>query len=236
MKLPGILLVTTSCSLLILIDSYINVAETAPLLYGVLCGGIGSYFYVFWYSNLERPKAIGIEVGEKIPDLKLVRYDRKKLTTENFVGRPAMYLFYRGNWCSLCLSQLTEISEEFHEFYDRGISIICISPQPEEETQKLAVTNPHQMNFMVDSSCEIAKQLGICHERGLPMGLEVMGYDSDTVYPTIIITDSKGIIVYTHQTNNHRVRPTIDELIHVLDDVGITRENAETLLPLYNTA
>ena len=52
-----------------------------------------------------------------------------------------------------------------------------------------------------------AKQLGIVHRWGTPMGLQMLGYESDTVLPTVILTDSRGIILFSDQTDNYRVRP-----------------------------
>lgn len=235
-RLPGLLFITSLCVLVIIIDSYINGAEVEPWIYGVVVAGVGSFLYVFWYSTLEREEIDLLKVGEPMPDIRFESYYGKQLKASDFLGRPALFVFYRGNWCTLCLAQISEIGERCMDIIDRGVSMVFISPQPKGEAQKLAVTNHPLMYFMVDFTGRAAKQLGIYHERGLPMGLEVAGYDSDTVYPTVIITDRNGIIVYVDQTTNFRVRPTVNQLIQAMDDAGITEEAAESLLPLYGLA
>jgi hypothetical protein len=40
----------------------------------------------------------------------------------------------------------------------------------------------------------------------LPAGIEMLGYNSDTVYLTVIITDKKGVIAILNQTDNYLIR------------------------------
>lgn len=53
------------------------------------------------------------------------------------------------------------------------------------------------------------------------MGMQMLGYDSDTVLPTVIITDKDGRIVWTHETDNYRVRPEPDTYLEVLRRHGV---------------
>jgi hypothetical protein len=55
----------------------------------------------------------------------------------------------------------------------------------------------------------------------LPMGMQVLGYDSETVLPTVIITDKGGRILWVHETDNYRIRPEPEVYLAVLRDNGI---------------
>jgi hypothetical protein len=48
------------------------------------------------------------------------------------------------------------------------------------------------------------------------MGMQVLGYDSETVLPTVIITAVGGRILWAHETDNYRVRPDPDVYLAVL--------------------
>ena len=48
------------------------------------------------------------------------------------------------------------------------------------------------------------------------MGLQMLGYDSDTVLPTVIITDTGGRVLWTHETDNYRIRPEPDVYLAIL--------------------
>lgn len=61
------------------------------------------------------------------------------------------------------------------------------------------------------------RKLGILHENGLPLGFEVLGYEKDTVLPTLLITDAKGKIIYSDQTDNYRVRLEPDTFLSAVE-------------------
>jgi hypothetical protein len=63
------------------------------------------------------------------------------------------------------------------------------------------------MVFLRDRDNTAAELLGIRHKWGTPMGLQALGYASDTVLPTVILTDAQGNILFSDQTDNYRVRP-----------------------------
>ena len=73
--------------------------------------------------------------------------------------------------------------------------------------EELAARFDVPMIFLRDRDGMAAKQLGIAQKWGTPMGLQLLGYESDTVLPTVILTDAQGRIIFSDQTDNYRVRP-----------------------------
>ena len=53
------------------------------------------------------------------------------------------------------------------------------------------------------------------------MGMQMLGYDDDTVLPTVIITGRDGKIVWTHETDNYRIRPEPQIYLDVLRKHGV---------------
>jgi hypothetical protein len=51
-----------------------------------------------------------------------------------------------------------------------------------------------------------------------------LGYDSETVLPTVIITDAGGKVLWSHQTDNYRVRPEPSLYLQVLRENGLSAE------------
>ena len=72
-------------------------------------------------------------------------------------------------------------------------------------------------HFLVDADHEASKRLGIFAKDGLPAGLQVLGYRSDTVWPTVIMTDADGTILFADLTDNYRVRPEPDAFLAVFE-------------------
>jgi hypothetical protein len=46
--------------------------------------------------------------------------------------------------------------------------------------------------------------------------MQMLGYDSDSVLPTVIITAQGGDILWVHETDNYRVRPEPATYLDVL--------------------
>ncbi|MFT5887931.1 MAG: hypothetical protein ACI9BO_000744 [Zhongshania sp.] len=63
--------------------------------------------------------------------------------------------------------------------------------------------------FGFDKNMVAARTLGIVHEKGAPIGMGGDGGNggNDTVMPTVIIVHQEGKILWTHETENYRVRP-----------------------------
>ncbi|MCG8612348.1 MAG: redoxin domain-containing protein, partial [Pseudomonadales bacterium] len=130
----------------------------------------------------------------------------------------SLIIFYRGNWCPLCMAQIKEVSAQYQQLADLGVAVALVSPQPHENTRNLAKKFSVPFKFLVDTENAAAKKLGIFAEDGTPKGLELLGYDSDTVMPTVIITDAQGNIIFADLTDNYRVRPEPDTFIQILKE------------------
>ncbi len=182
-----------------------------------LVGLAGFLVYDRWYSVFGRREAELISVGRDLPDFELEEADGTKVSSREFLGTPLLLLFYRGNWCPLCMAQVKEIAGQYRELADRGVTVALVSPQPHGHTARLAAKFDVPFRFLVDRRGGVAERLGIAAPGGLPFGMQVFGYDSDTVLPTVIITDAGGKIVLSDQTDNYRVRPEPATFLAALD-------------------
>jgi len=193
---------------------YLPVAGVTPLVYAAGFGAVGSLLYVFWYSPIDRSGA-KIEVGQALPDFTLYSAKGEKVESKTLRQQPALLLFFRGNWCPLCMAQIKEIAASYQELERRGVKVFLVSPQSEKQSKSLAKQFDAPMEFMVDKDLQAARQLGLVHENGTPMGM--MGYESDTVMPTAILTDNNGKVIFADLTDNYRVRPEPQTFIDMLD-------------------
>ena len=190
-----------------------------PLVAAVV--GVGGFFlFDFWYSSFGRTISEALSVGSTLPDFAARDLDGNIVRASGMRGRPALYMFYRGNWCPFCMAQVREIMERYREIADLGAEIVLISPQTTELTQRVAEMFHVPCHFWVDDGLEAATQLGLRHDSGVPPGPLARRYGSDTVLPTVIITDENGSILFTDQTDNYRVRPDPAVFLRVLQSHG----------------
>ncbi|MDC1124198.1 peroxiredoxin family protein [Gammaproteobacteria bacterium] len=204
---------------------YLTIKEstgiTFPLVYATDVGLLGGVLYVYWYSSFGgRENNNLLAVGNDLPAFELEDTQGNTVTSASFVGKPALMIFYRGNWCPLCMAQIKEVASQYKALADQGVKVALVSPQSHENSESLAKKFDVPFMFLVDKDNRAAKALDILSENGTPTGLELLGYDSDTVMPTVLITDEKGKIIFADLTDNYRVRPEPDTFIEVLKSHG----------------
>ncbi|MBV1880481.1 MAG: peroxiredoxin family protein [Pseudomonadales bacterium] len=193
-----------------------------PLFYAVVIGLGGNLLYVFWYSRFGRGDNPLLRIGNKLPKFTLEDPQKNEIKSNAFIGSPCLIVFYRGNWCPLCVAQIKEIAGQYKAMVERGVKVVLVSPQSHENTELLAKKFDVPFLFLVDKNNEAAKKLNIASIGGTPTGLELLGYESDTVMPTVVMTDAKGKIIFADLTDNYRVRPEPETYIRILEENGIS--------------
>jgi peroxiredoxin len=171
--------------------------------------------YLRWYSVFRNRDNTTLKVGAPLPEFRLESLDGHIVSSQSFMASAHLILFYRGNWCPFCTAQIEELAAAYKRLEANGIKVVLISPQSSKKNQALAARFDLPMTFLRDRNCVAAKQLGIYHEWGTPMGMQLLGYASDTVLPTVLLTDQHGQIVYCDQTDNYRVRPEPDTWLKI---------------------
>lgn len=194
--------------------------EPSTALWSSTLMGISWWFYVRWYSIFEQREKSTLAVGKKLPAFELIDEQGQSKTIEDLTSAPRIWMFYRGNWCPLCMAQIKEVSGLYQEIEKRGAKVALISSQPHRYIKGLAKKHKVNFDFLRDQDNEAAKALGIFAKNGTPTAMVALGYELDTAMPTIFITDKGGNIVYSDLTDNYRVRPEPQEFLKVLDKVA----------------
>lgn len=174
------------------------------------------FVYLRWYSVFRNRNTTVPPPGSKLPEFELQSLGGEVISSASFRGRFYILVFYRGNWCPLCTAQIAELAGQYRELKNLGAEVILISSQPQTHSRRLANKFDVPMQFFQDLNNAAARKLGIIESFGTPMGLQLLGYSSDTAQPTVIICDPEGIILYTDETDNYRVRPEPGEFLKIL--------------------
>ena len=115
-------------------------ARRHPLAWALAAAEVPAWLaYVRWYSRFGREPAPALAIGAELPaDLPFVEHGRGAIAAAELRGKPTVFLFYRGNWCPLCMAQVGEIAERWREVEALGAQVALVSPQHEGHTRDLA--------------------------------------------------------------------------------------------------
>ena len=198
-----------------------------PAIYALALGLAGVNGYIFWYSRLGRPSAYKLVPGATLPEFKVQGGNGEEISSSDWKGSPTLLMFYRGNWCPLCVAQVKGVADQYRELARRGVKVVLISPQPQDETRKLSERFDAPMSFAIDRNHRAAKQLDIFHPDAVPAGLK--GYEADSVYPTVVICDGNNRVIWSDLTDNYRVRPDPEEYLRIIDEAGEAEDSVSAM-------
>lgn len=192
---------------------------------------VGMYLGFLWYSYayagfLNARPSNRLTVGKAVPKFSASRFDGSRIDSATLFQRPCVVVFYRGNWCPFCVAQVKELAARYQDIADKGLDLVFISPQPQKKSLALSKRFGIQAKFLVDEGNAAARALGLASEFGIPTGFQALGYDSETVMPTVLIVDAGGRLVWADQTNNYRVRPMPEVFLDVIAREGLARTAA----------
>jgi peroxiredoxin len=177
---------------------------------------IGWWLYVYVYSVFGRKKVEVLKPGNLMPELFFEDVAERPVSSKSFQGHYSVLIFYRGNWCPFCMAQVQEMAKYYQALKSLNTEVYLISPQKLAYTQNLARKFKVDMHFLRDAGNKAASRLGISHENGTPVGFDILGYERDTVMPTVVILDLEGKVIYADETDNYRIRPEPDEFLRII--------------------
>ena len=191
-------------------------------LAAALLGFLVLEWYVFVYSRYGRKKSRFIVLGQSLPEIVFETLDGVRVSSQDFLGSKTLLVFFRGNWCPLCMAQLREVRKRADQLADVAVQVKLVSNQSVAKSRELLekLDLPDHFELLYDRDLRAAKALSIQDIGGTPGGMR--GYPPDTVMATVVALDAEGHVVFGDETDNYRVRPHPDTFIPLFADRGVT--------------
>jgi len=162
-----------------------------------------------------RPVPAVLRRGQPLPDFHAIDENGDPVRSTQLHGTAAVILFVRGNWCPFCSSQVENLTVHYKDIIDLGARLILVTPKPLETTKRVAKFFEVEFDFWLDDDLTATKQLGLLLESGVPKDHR-KEYGDDTVWPTALVVDPKGIIRYTELSKFIADRPNPKTLLREL--------------------
>jgi peroxiredoxin len=146
-------------------------------------------------------------------------------------GRPAVVVFYRGQWCPYCNLTLRTYQDELvPELNARGVALIAVSPQKPDRALSMQQKNELSFTVLSDPGNQLGAGLGILSAQGDDMraaratlGVNVAATNADGTdllpMPTVVIVDTAGTIHWIDVHPNYTARTEPTEILATLAGV-----------------
>lgn len=86
-----------------------------------------------------------------------------------------------------------------------GLEILAVSPDPNEQSQRMAEGLGLGYRFLADRDLAVTRRWGLLHPGGGPNG-------QDVPRPTTVVLDGEGVVRWFSVSRNIQVRPDPDEV------------------------
>lgn len=171
----------------------------------------------------------GVANGTTAPKFSVKDALGKTVTSDSLLGKDRVLLmFYRGGWCPFCNFQMHEMATAAAEFKKRNVTVVAVSV--DQPAGAAAFQQAHTAPFLVLSDPDLAahKAFHVIHhvDDGEYAQLQKFGIQlekasgkthHDIAVPSIFILDAKGTVVWGHANPDYQTRPTVAQLLSVLD-------------------
>ena len=220
-RMPGVQIPSILGLCLACIGAYVEYDKTSRAAVMPLVTAVAGYVIVFWYTwligNYNRKEGAALRIGSRFPEIPLEKLNGEMVTSAEFVGAKTLIVFFRGNFCPLCVAQLKEVRRRAGRLSDASVRVKFISNQPVSKSRALAnqLDLPSHFELLYDRDLRAATALSIVDVGGTPAAMT--DFPRDTVMATAVCLDEKSRIIYAHEPQNFRRRPHPDTLLAVFD-------------------
>ncbi len=167
-----------------------------------------------------------VTVGDHVPDAELVRTDGTATTLDAVLqGRPGVLVFYRGAWCPYCNIALQTYQRDLLPLLrDAGVTLIAISPQTPEASERAVQNGGLQFSVLSDPANTLIRELGIVTEPTAEarrahtrLGFDVADSNADATgdipFPTVLVVDEQRIVRFADVHVDYTTRTEVADIL-----------------------
>ncbi len=173
--------------------------------------------------------AHALKAGSRAPSFELEGQRKATVSlTEQLARGPVVLLFYRGAWCPACNLELQAIQAEATAVSRLGASIVAISPQTSDQSQKVAKRFGLSFQILKDAGGRVANEFGLnwtvppeIRKLYLGLGIDLAKFNGDERWsvplPARYVIGRSQVIEYAEINANDEQRLNPSDLFPALE-------------------
>ena len=107
------------------------------------------------------------------------------------------------------MAELQGLGAELSEAEKAGVEIVAVSPDPNEQSHKMAEGLHLGYRFLADRDLAVSRRYGLVHPRGGPNG-------EDVPRPATLVLDRDGLVRWVSVSRNFQVRPDPGDVLRAV--------------------
>ncbi len=105
-----------------------------------------------------------LPVGALAPEFELNDFTSRPVSSEDMLALgPLVIKFFRGRWCSYCVTELEAWRDLYGQLRERGGLMVAISPQTERQSDFMAGQHGIPFPLLSDPGCALAEKFGLVY-------------------------------------------------------------------------
>ncbi|NQU67935.1 MAG: AhpC/TSA family protein [Candidatus Marinimicrobia bacterium] len=171
-------------------------------------------------------EANGLQVGDSVENFTaLDLHDQTFILSNALKKGPVVIIFYRGQWCPFCNKHLRHLQNKLQLIYDKGASVIAVSPEKSEFIKRTAEKSHASFSLLYDEGYKISdlfdvtfkpdRILTTMYNTILRANLKKAHSDDSQrlPIPATFIIGGDGKIIWRHFDSDYKKRSTVSDII-----------------------
>lgn len=175
-------------------------------------------------------QAKGLSVGSIVKNFSAIDIFGKPHTLSNLTQKGnVVVIFIRGQWCPFCNKHLKELQKQFHKIYEKGSSVVVVTPEKSEFIKKTIEKTGAKFTILYDENHKIAKAFDVLFRPSRVMRFmyntvlgaklkESHSNDSEQLsIPATYIISKEMKVIWLHFDSDYKKRSKINSIIENLN-------------------
>ena len=160
------------------------------------------------HSGLPHQK-LNAKIGRMAPDFEATDADGTPFRLSEQGGAPVLLKFFRGVWCPYCVAELDQLDRMADRFARLGVVLVAVSSDHADELARFKARHPWKIRLIPDPELQIHGLYNVQSRNFTPK----RGPFRDIAIPTTVLIGRMGIVLWTSQSIDFRVRPQAEDVL-----------------------
>lgn len=175
-------------------------------------------------DSVAEPK--GLNIGDQAPLFTALTQDSTNYSlADSLKEGPVVIIFYRGQWCPVCNRHLSNLQDSLSFIYDKGATVIAISPEKPTLLNKTAEKTGAKFTLLYDEGYKICDSFDVTFQPekktrfiyNTALGADLKNAHSDDSerlpVPATFVINKEGIIVWRQFDTDYKNRSTVADIL-----------------------